>query len=110
LSGVVHDCPPFLVSDGHPNRPRTVNAIGLTRHRFDEATIENLKKVYVHLFGQKARRCNNMLGLIDTLDETLRNDEQVVELVAFVQQLAQAPHGRWAEVARKDDKRATPTR
>jgi len=33
LAGIVHDCPPFMATDGHPARVRSVNAIGLApRH------------------------------------------------------------------------------
>jgi len=58
-SGVVHDCPPFMISDGHPARVRSVNTIGLHRHHFPQDTLANLKQVCRLLYqrgeGNQAR-------------------------------------------------------
>lgn len=114
LAGVVHDCPPFMVSDGHPNRVRTVNTIGLMRHQFEPATIERLKRANVALYGQKARRNhgqgNNSAATLESLEADLGHDPLVAELIDFVRRASAAPNGRLAEVHRPDNKRAAPIR
>ncbi|MEX2671400.1 MAG: acyl-ACP--UDP-N-acetylglucosamine O-acyltransferase [Phycisphaeraceae bacterium] len=114
LAGVVHDCPPFMVSDGHPNRVRTVNTIGLARHQFDATTIDHLKRAYIALYGHRARK-NHSQGQggyanLDLLERDLGDDPAVMELVEFIRRSAAAPNGRFAEVHRPDNKRTAPTR
>lgn len=108
LSGVVHDCPPFMVSDGHPARARGVNSIGLTRHRFEEQTIENLKKAYLLLYSRRSGR--SYAAALEEVEATLGDDPHVVELLDFARRTADALNGRYAESLRRDDKRRTPTR
>ena len=110
VSGVVHDCPPYMISDGHPARVHGPNVIGMTRHQFDPQTIEALKRSYIRLYGQKARRDNNMLGALAELEQEYTSNEHVIELCRFVRAAGDDPHGRQSELQRRDDKRSTPTR
>ncbi|MDH3583410.1 MAG: acyl-ACP--UDP-N-acetylglucosamine O-acyltransferase [Phycisphaerae bacterium] len=103
LSAVVHDAPPFLMSDGHPARARAVNAIGLQRHRFDDAEIANLKQACVTLYG---RRVTNQAAMMEKVEAEQGHDRNVMELVQFVRRSAAAPNGRYAEMARRDNKRS----
>ena len=107
LSGVVHDCPPFMVSDGHPARVRGVNLIGLARHRFDEQAIERLKTAYRMLFGKERVCCS--AGL-DELEKAHGDEALIVELCRFVRRSSQQRHGRHAEQHRRDDKHIAPAR
>jgi UDP-N-acetylglucosamine acyltransferase len=110
LAGVVHDCPPYMMSDGHPARVRSVNTVGLARHGFDPEVVEKLKKAYMLLWGQKARRANRIGAALEEAEATLGDDPHVMELVNFTRRMVAATHGRHAESFRPDDKRATPTR
>ncbi|MHC4995561.1 MAG: acyl-ACP--UDP-N-acetylglucosamine O-acyltransferase [Planctomycetota bacterium] len=110
LAGVVHDCPPFLMSDGHPARARAVNTIGLARHGFDETVIDKLKRVYLGIYGQKARKLNCFSDTIGALEKEYADDATVLELINFIARSAETPNGRFAETNRPDNKRAAPTR
>jgi len=50
LSRVVADIPPFLVSEGDPAQPRSVNVVGLRRHGFSEDAIAALEDACKALF------------------------------------------------------------
>jgi UDP-N-acetylglucosamine acyltransferase len=108
-AGVVKDCPPFMISDGNHAYVRGVNVIGLTRHRFEKDTIDRLKRAYSALFGRRSRTSGAGGGLFQTIDQLRaehNGDPVLRELLDFIHASAQAPHGRAAELARRDDKRA----
>ncbi len=106
LSGVVHDCPPFMVTDGHPAQVRGANLIGLARHRFDATSVDKLKAAYRLLWG---RRGNCQTGL-EALEQAHGDDPHIAELCAFVQRSGRQRHGRHAEQFRRDDRRSSPAR
>lgn len=106
VAGVVHDCPPFLKSDGHPARPRAVNTIALERHKFDPRTIENLDAAYRLLYGKRA---GTFAAGLEEVQATLNDDRAVAEFIQFVRQSSTAPHGRHLESKRSDNKRVTRT-
>ncbi len=108
LSGVVHDCPPFMTTDGHPARVRSVNTIGLTRHGFDETALERLKTAHRSLYARN--NGGNCADGIAELYESFADDPHIKELCDFISQLADVPNGRYAEIQRRDDKRTAPTR
>jgi UDP-N-acetylglucosamine acyltransferase len=107
LAGVVHDCPPFMVSDGHPARVRSVNFIGLARHGFAADAIDRLKVAYRLLF--KRDQADFVRGLHAT-EQLYPDDPHIRELCRFVTNMSAGPNGRYAETQRIDDKRAAPTR
>jgi UDP-N-acetylglucosamine acyltransferase len=109
LAGVVHDCPPFMMTDGHPAHVRGVNAIGLARHKFEPETIKALERAFMLLFSKKAKNSSFAAGL-EEVEATLGHEAPVMELVTFCRRYASAPAGRYAEATRHDDKRKTPTR
>lgn len=121
LAGVVHDCPPFMLSDGHPSRVRSVNTVGLKRHRFPEESILRLKIAYRYLF----RQSNNGHGprkTLDTnvddpntvneglrrLDQEFPDDECITILTDFIRRSAIGVHGRYRESERRDNKWVKP--
>ncbi len=106
-SGLVHDAPPFMVSDGHPARVRGVNLIGLQRHHFDEAHVEHLKYAYRLLYK---REQGNQNGAIDALEAELPGVACIGELCDFARRAAGGVHGRYRETLRRDDKRHSPPR
>lgn len=106
-SGVVHDCPPFMVTDGHPATVRSVNLIGLSRHNFDQADLNRLKTAYRCLFSKEH---GHWAAAIAKLEAELGRDPLVAELCRFMHARAKQRHGRQAELHRRDDKRRTPAR
>ncbi len=106
-SGVVHDAPPYMNSDGHPARVRSVNFIGLHRHGIDGSTIENLKEVCRLLYK---RERGNQAQVIDAVEADFGHDPACKEVCRFARTTAQGPNGRRREADRKDNKRKSPTR
>jgi UDP-N-acetylglucosamine acyltransferase len=53
LSRVLHDVPPFMLCEGNPSRPRTINIVALRRHGFPTETIEALGEAHRLLFRAK---------------------------------------------------------
>ncbi len=106
LSGVVHDCPPFMTSDGHPNRCRTVNVLGLTRHGFTRQTIDNLKRAHRALYSKRTEHIGNPVDILEQLVAEYADDASVQEFLEFFRRSVSAPNGRHAETERKDNKRA----
>ncbi len=106
-SGIVHDAPPFMVSDGHPARVRGVNLIGLHRHHFDPGIIDRLKYAYRLLYK---REQGNQNGAIDALEAELADDVWVRELCEFARRAAGSTHGRYRETLRRDDRREAAAR
>ncbi len=102
-SGVVHDCPPYMVSDGHPARVRGVNVIGLQRHRFEADVIERLKRVYRLLY---ARDEGNQAEGIDRIEAEFGGDAIIAETCAFARRAALGTQGRYFETHRPDNKRS----
>ena len=53
LSHVLHDVPPYMLVEGFPARPRTVNVVALKRKSFDNATIKQLMEAYRLLYRSR---------------------------------------------------------
>jgi UDP-N-acetylglucosamine acyltransferase len=53
MSRVLHDVPPYMIVDGHPSRPRTVNTIGLKRHDYPSEDIQSLTAAYKLLYRSR---------------------------------------------------------
>ncbi|MFP4055910.1 MAG: acyl-ACP--UDP-N-acetylglucosamine O-acyltransferase [Candidatus Brocadiia bacterium] len=59
LSRIVHDCPPYMITEGNPAKVRGVNTIGLKRRGFAPKAIDGLKQAQrliwrSHLTAQQA--------------------------------------------------------
>ena len=90
LSRAVHDAPPYLVCEGHPARPRSVNEVALKRHEFAPETIQAIVAAHRLLFREKtspddARRL---------LREQGRLVPQVNQLLAFLDEQQEGRCGR----------------
>jgi UDP-N-acetylglucosamine acyltransferase len=108
-SGVVKDCPPFMISDGNHATVRGVNTIGLARHQFSETTLDRLQNAYKRLFGKRATGIS-LIDSLSQLESEHGSDPHLLELVHFVRAMAGAPNGRAAEMRRHDNKRASAPR
>jgi len=53
MSRVLHDVPPYMIVDGQPARPRSVNTIGLKRHDYPQEDIDVLTTAYKLLYRSR---------------------------------------------------------
>jgi UDP-N-acetylglucosamine acyltransferase len=53
MSRILHDVPPYMIVDGQPSRPRSVNVIGLKRHDYPQEDIEVLTAAYKLLYRSR---------------------------------------------------------
>lgn len=53
MSRVIHDVPPYMIIDGQPCRPRSVNTVGLKRHDYPTEDIEVLTSAYKLLYRSR---------------------------------------------------------
>ena len=90
LSRVLHDVPPYMLCEGNPSRPRTINIVALKRHDFSVETIEALSEAHRLLYRSK-------VGL-DHARELLRAGGQLVpavnHLLSFLENQYEGRNGR----------------
>ena len=80
MTRIVHDVPPFMITEGNPQRVRGVNVVGLRRAGFDEEVIEALTGAYRAIWrveepyrqalaevGQRADNCAEVTHLLEFL-------------------------------------------
>lgn len=75
------DVPPFVTVTGNPARSSGLNAEGLRRHGFPEATRKALRQAYRTLY----RSGLSLQQALERLQEQSRQDEAVAVLAAFVE-------------------------
>lgn len=56
MSRIIHDAPPFMITEGNPSRVHRVNVVGLQRHNFSPESIEALKRAHRILYRSKLTR------------------------------------------------------
>ncbi len=54
MSGVRFDIPPFVIAEGNPAEPRTVNHIGMRRDGWDEDEIKALREAFRALYHDRS--------------------------------------------------------
>ncbi|MFZ4730989.1 MAG: acyl-ACP--UDP-N-acetylglucosamine O-acyltransferase [Pirellulales bacterium] len=96
LSRVLHDVPPFMLSEGSPARPRCINVVALKRGGFPSESLAALAEA--HRLFYRAR-----VGL-DAAREILRSQQMLVaeveELLGFLSRQQEGRHGRARELRR----------
>lgn len=80
-SKVTKDIIPFIMADGYPAIPTSVNKIGLKRRGFSAEKIKLVEKVYKHLF-RSGLNVSEALKLIEEMEQT----EEVVSVINFIKQ------------------------
>ena len=111
MTRIVHDAPPFMIVEGNPSTVRGVNAIGLNRHQFPDATIDRLKDAYRRLFRKNAENVGStMAENLDRLEADYGDDECVALLVRFIRNSSIGLFGRYRESLRADDRHESPVR
>jgi len=93
LSRVLHDVPPFMLSEGLPARPRCVNVVALRRGGFAQPTIDAVAEAHRLLYRAK-------VGL-EAAREILRSQgmllPEVEQLIEFQSRQREGRHGRARE-------------
>ena len=98
LSRIVHDCPPFMITEGNPARVRGVNSIGLKRRGFASETIEALKEAHRLIYRSHLTAAQ----AVDQLAAcTAGVPPEVRYLVDFLRQMFAGRQGRAREALRK---------
>ena len=75
------DVPPFVTVTGNPARSSGLNAEGLRRHGFPEATRKALRRAYRTLYRSNL----SLQAALQRLQDQSRQDEAVAVLAAFVE-------------------------
>ncbi len=81
FSAITQDIPPYTTAAGERAKLYGLNAVGLKRQQFDDATIKDLKKAYKVLFRSKLTLKEAMKKL---KDET-KHSEEVSYLIEFIE-------------------------
>lgn len=90
LSRVVQDIPPYLIAEGSPAKPRSINIVALKRNGFHQDEIDALRKAYKMIFRQKVEHQivrNTMLADGDMIPS-------VNQILNFLEKKAQGRNGR----------------
>jgi UDP-N-acetylglucosamine acyltransferase len=98
LSRITQDIPPFVIADGRPARPRSVNVIGLKRAGFDDETIRCIKSAFKLLY----RSDRQARDALDELREMYPEVAPVQRMVAFVEATEEGRQGRQFEDRDRD--------
>lgn len=80
-SRVTKDVPPYTKAVGNPLRLYGLNAVGLRRHGFPEATLRELKRAYRHFFASDL----NVAQALARAREELAPLSEVETFIAFVE-------------------------
>ncbi|MCR9294932.1 MAG: acyl-ACP--UDP-N-acetylglucosamine O-acyltransferase [bacterium] len=90
LSRVLHDVPPYMLVEGFPARPRTVNVVALKRKNFSSQAIKALMEAYRLLYRSKV----GMEHARDILSNGQPLLPEVKTLFDFIENSQGGRHGR----------------
>ena len=88
---VPKDVPPYIIVEGNPTEPRTINQIGLQRNGFSEDDISLLKRAFKVLYVSKMLFPQKIKALTAP---PFSNNAHVQNLTNFVIASAQGSDGR----------------
>jgi UDP-N-acetylglucosamine acyltransferase len=97
LSRIVHDCPPYMVTEGNPAKVRGVNTIGLRRRGFTNEAIDALKKAQ-RLIWRSHLTASQAVAQYEA-DSTVTTPE-VAQLIDFLRATHAGRQGRGREALR----------
>jgi len=97
LSRIVHDCPPYMVTEGNPAKVRGVNSIGLRRRGFANDAIDALRKAQRLIWRSHLTAAQAMASL-ESKRDTLT--PEVLSLLDFLRDTHAGRQGRGREAMR----------
>lgn len=96
LTRIVQDAPPFMVTEGHPARPRTVNLVGLERRGFTADAIKGLRQAFKKIYHDPRHRSETIERILDSK----KSGPELRRLAEFLQRSAASKKGRYLETLR----------
>lgn len=81
MTGVGMDVPPYCTVAGHRAELAGLNTVGLTRHKFSEEQIRNVKNAYRTLFREKLQ----LREAISRVRAEMGNDPNVEHMLRFIE-------------------------
>lgn len=82
MTKVTQDVPAFIIADGHPAIPRTINVVGLKRRGYSAEQIKELQKAYKILYRNKL----SISDAVEQLREMAQHSTVVNTLVESIEQ------------------------
>ncbi len=101
MSRIIHDAPPYMITEGNPSSVHRVNVIGLRRHGFDEESIACLRRAHRVLYRSKLTR-QEAFSILEERPEEMT--PEVEALIKFLRLQMEGRQGRQREVRRMGDK------
>ena len=101
-SRITHDVPPFVLVEGSPAVPRTINVKGLMRRHWDAREIDRLRAAFRLIFRDQDTPA---IEAIHQLRQEPDQAPHVLKLCAFLERMEMGIHGRQAERLRGSDSR-----
>jgi UDP-N-acetylglucosamine acyltransferase len=81
IGGLGQDIPPYTMASGARAKLFGLNAVGLKRHGFSDAIINDLKKAYKILFREK----RTLKDALKKIQEDLPYTDEIKHLIEFIQ-------------------------
>ncbi|MFP4027210.1 MAG: acyl-ACP--UDP-N-acetylglucosamine O-acyltransferase [Candidatus Brocadiia bacterium] len=97
LSRIIHDVPPYMITEGNPAKVRRVNEVGLKRAGYNKATISELYDAYKKIY--RLEKLNRM-EVFEEIESKPQTGEEVLYLVEFLKRSLDGSHGRFLESLR----------
>jgi len=97
-SRIVHDCPPYMITEGSPAKVRGVNTIGLKRRGFSPEAIEALKEAQRLIYRSHLTAAQAVEQLMASPDQLT---PEVRYLIEFLRQMHAGRQGRAREAMRR---------
>lgn len=100
MSRIIHDSPPYMMTEGNPARVHRVNVVGLQRHGFEARNIEALKEAHRILYRSKLTR-EDAFKILESREGGPA--PEVRHLIAFLRRQIAGRQGRQREIIRAGD-------
>jgi UDP-N-acetylglucosamine acyltransferase len=112
MTRIVHDVPPFMFVEGNPAKVRGVNAIGLRRHTFPEATEEHLKDAWRRLYKRTTQPngVGAFASALNALQHEYPDDWCIRALIDAIRRSEAGIYGRYREALRQDNRYSNPVK
>jgi len=99
-SRIVHDCPPYMITEGSPAKVRGVNTIGLKRRGFPPEVVEALKEAQRLIYRSHLTSAQAVEEIEATASD---RPAEVRHLLEFLRQMHAGRQGRAREALRRKD-------
>jgi UDP-N-acetylglucosamine acyltransferase len=100
MSRIIHDAPPYMMTEGNPSRVHRVNIVGLQRHGFSDEGIQALRSAHRILYRSKLTRAEAFKILEGGEGPT----PEVRYLIDFLKRQVAGRQGRQREILRAGGK------